>query len=140
VIENKKIIKNESAFITSITKKFDSIKPTVQLNKSSVNGQFLAFFSEEVKEDSATYYRNYALDGNELPAGTTFTMSSDKKFVTITLPEGTIPFTQDYTLTVKDVKDLSDNVIDPYAARTLLTDNTPPVLTAAVLDSKKILN
>lgn len=125
------------AFITSITKKFDSIKPTVLLDKSSVNGQFLAFFSEEVKEESATYYRNYTLDGNDLPADTTFTMSSDKKFVTITLPESTIASTKNYTLTVKNVKDLSDNVIDPYAASILLTDNSQPVLTAAVLDANK---
>ncbi|KQL21446.1 Ig-like domain-containing protein [Cytobacillus solani] len=126
---------NNRAFITSITKKFDSIKPTVQFDKSSINGQFLAYFSEAVKEESATYYRNYSYDGNHLPSNSTFTLSSDKRLVTITLPEGTITATKNYKLTATGVKDLSDNVMNPFTASIPLTDNTQPILTAATLDA-----
>lgn len=126
------------AFSTSVTKKTDSIKPQVTLVESAVNGQFKAIFSEAVDEQTATSPANYTYDGSTLPVNTTFTMSGDKKLVTITLPEGTIATTKKFTLTARNVKDLSDNVMNVYSSSITLKDNTQPVMMAAVRDNNTI--
>lgn len=129
---------NNRAFTTTVTKKTDSIKPQVTLVESTVNGQFRAIFSEAVNEQTATSPANYTYDGSTLPANTTFTMSGDQKLVTITLPEGTIATTKTFTLTARNVKDLSDNVMNAYSSSITLKDNTQPVMLAAVRDSNTI--
>lgn len=124
-------------FTTSVTKKSDTSKPEVILLESSTNGQFLASFNEKVNEESALSPANYTLNGFSLPSNTLFSMSSDQRLVTITLPEGTIETTKKYSLTVKGVKDLSDNIMNLYSASIELKDNTQPVLASAVLDNNK---
>ncbi|MBP2242360.1 hypothetical protein J2Z40_002934 [Cytobacillus eiseniae] len=121
------------AFTTSVTKKSDVVKPQVTFAYSNMNGQFKALFSEPVTEQTATSLASYTYDGQTLPAGTTFSMSDDKKLVTITLPEGTIKSTKDYTLTARGIMDLSNNVMNPYSIKVPLIDNTKPELTNAVL-------
>ncbi len=129
---------NNRAFSTSVTKKTDSVKPQVTLVESNVNGQFKAIFSEAVNEQTATSPANYTYDGSTLPANTTFTMSADKKLVTITLPEGTIAATKTFNLTARNVKDLSDNVMNVYNSNITLKDNTQPVMMTAVRDNNTI--
>ncbi|KOP71875.1 hypothetical protein AMS60_21525 [Bacillus sp. FJAT-21945] len=128
---------NNRAFTTSVTKKSDTSKPEVILLESSINGQFLASFNEKVNTDSASSPVNYTLNGLSLPSNTIFSMSSDQRLVTITLPEGTIETTNKYSLTVKGVKDLSENIMNVYSASIELKDNTQPVLTTAALDNNK---
>ena len=125
------------AFSTSVTKRTDSVKPQVTLVESTVNGQFKALFSEAVNEQTATSYANYTYDGSTLPASTTFTMSDDKRLVTITLPQGTIATTKTFNLTARNVKDLSDNVMNAYSSSITLIENTQPELISAVLDANK---
>lgn len=126
------------AFSTTVTKKTDSVKPQVTLLESTVNGQFKASFSEAVNEQTATSPANYTYDGSTLPANTTFTMSADKRLVTITLPEGTITTTKTFNLTARNVKDLSDNVMNVYNSNITLKDNTQPVMLAAARDNNTI--
>ncbi|WP_419393299.1 Ig-like domain-containing protein [Cytobacillus praedii] len=126
------------SFSTTVTKKTDSVKPQLTLVESTVNGQFKAIFSEAVNEQTATSLANYTYDGSTLPANTTFTMSDDKRLVTITLPEGTIATTKKFTLTAKNVKDLSDNVMNVYTSSVTLKDNTQPVMMSAVRDNNTI--
>lgn len=129
---------NNRAFSTTVTKKTDSVKPQVTLVESTINGQFKAIFSETVNEQTATSPANYTYDGSTLPANTTFTMSADKKLVTITLPEGTIATTKTFNLTARNVKDLSDNVMNVYNSNITLKDNTQPVMMAAARDNNTI--
>ena len=122
---------NNAAFSVSVTKKSDSIKPEVTFVESGNNGQFTAVFSEPVTVESATSSANYFIEGNQISGNSQFSVSNDKKVVTVSLPEGTIQTTKKYTITARGIKDLSDNTMNTYSATLTLKDNTQPLLTGA---------
>ncbi|MBS4190163.1 Ig-like domain-containing protein [Bacillus sp. FJAT-49705] len=125
-------------FTTSITKREDMEKPKATILASSVNGQFKVSFNEPVTEESATLYSNYQLNNISLPADTQFDISSDKKLVTITLPEGHIEKSGTYTITVTSVKDPSGNVMANTSLSITIKENKEPELESAVLVGSNI--
>ena len=121
-------------FTTSVTKKSDATSPEVTFREAEGNGQFEALFTEEVDAASATTAGNYLIEGAAISKNSVLSISNDQRFVTITLPEGTIKTTKAYSITARGIKDLSDNTIKTYTARIWLTDNTQPTLQRAVVD------
>lgn len=139
-VKDRSISQNpNSSVTTSIIKKDDIVKPTVTFLETGNNGQFNAVFSEAVTTESATLVSNYLIDGSNLPSGTTFTMSTDQRVVTLNLPEGTIDTTKRFTISAKGIKDLSDNIMNPFAASITLRENTQPLLIHAVKSVNNIL-
>jgi len=134
-VQDRTISENKNhQFTTSVTKKSDSVLPEVTFRETNGNGQFEAIFSEEVDAASATTAGNYLLDGTAISSSSVLSISRDLRFVTITLPEGTIKTTQQYSITARGIKDLSDNMMKTYTAKIWLTDNTQPILQRAEVD------
>jgi trimeric autotransporter adhesin len=125
---------NNTAFATTVTKKEDTDKPTVSFLSSGENGVFIAVFSEAMAEETVINPANYTVGGKTLTGETTFNVSSDKKVVTIKLPEGMITTSGNQTITANNIKDLSDNTMNNYSANVNLNENTKPVLTSALID------
>ncbi|MEH7125868.1 Ig-like domain-containing protein [Bacillus sp. JJ1773] len=125
-------------FTTSITKREDMEKPKATILASLVNGQFKVSFNEPVSEESATLHSNYQLNNISLPADTQFDLSSDKKLVTITLPEGHIEKSGTYTLKVTGVKDPSGNVMASTSLAITINENKQPELLTAALVGNNI--
>lgn len=133
VQDNSSAQNGNTAFLTqSISKKSDIVKPTVSFSEIA-KGEIFAVFSEPVDKSTAESLSNYLIDDKALPAGTSIVLDNNKRNVTITLPEGTIPTTKNYKLTARNVEDLSSNVMSPYSISIRLTDNTQPLLKKAVL-------
>lgn len=112
VSDNSTSKNGNSWFSATILKKLDIVPPQASLEPSSVKGQFKVTFSEPVT-DTALLHENYLFAGNILSSETSINLSTDKKLVTITFPEGTITETKDYAITVKNITDPSDNVMVP---------------------------
>lgn len=134
-VQDRTISENKNhQFTTTVKKKSDSILPEVTFRETSGNGQFEAIFTEEVDAISATSAGNYLIEGAAIPRNSVLSISNDLRFVTITLPEGTIKTTQQYSITARGIKDLSDNTMKTYTSKILLTDNTQPTLQRAEFD------
>lgn len=118
---------------TSVYKKLDSVKPTATLLDSTRNGEFIISFSEPVDEDSVKVLGNILIDNKNLPDGTAYSFSADKRLLTIILPEGKIPSTKSYRITLRNIKDLSDNIMNTMSSTISIKDNTKPTLKGAVL-------
>ncbi|WP_156422701.1 Ig-like domain-containing protein [Bacillus sp. FJAT-29937] len=139
-IKDSTITQNDNRpFATSVTKKMDSVKPFVkELIASDVNGQFKVVFSEPITDVSATVYTNYLINGVTIPSNSALSINSDKRIVTITLPEGKIATSVPYTVMIQGVKDPSDNMMDNYTGSVTIRDNTKPVLVNAVREHDNI--
>ncbi len=135
VKDNTSAQNDNRPFSTTVLKKADTIKPTVNtLVTSTVNGQFKVHFSEAVTAETATSASNYMINGVSLPSNTLFSLNNDKNIVTITLPEGQIRSTALYSITVRGVTDLSDNVMNSYVNNVTIQDNTQPELESVTRD------
>ncbi|WNS75187.1 hypothetical protein RRV45_20295 [Bacillus sp. DTU_2020_1000418_1_SI_GHA_SEK_038] len=140
LVKDTSTAQNDSLpFRVAVTKKADIVKPQVTIVQGPKNGQFKAVFSEPVTMDSLINPANYLINGAMLPAGTDFTDITDQKIVTITLPEGAIPTTTSYSITVRGVKDLSDNENNLHHGTVTIVDNTLPVLQSATLNNNNDL-
>ncbi|MGG4439851.1 hypothetical protein [Brevibacillus fortis] len=114
----------------------DTTKPVATLDGASTVNKFVVFFGEEVTA-SALAVANYKLDGAALPAGTTvyFTDTAKNK-VAIELPAGSVNFGanpdgSDALLSVSNVADKANNVVNATNLTVKVADNTPAVLQSA---------
>ncbi|MFO1444361.1 Ig-like domain-containing protein [Bacillus sp. Bva_UNVM-123] len=118
--------KNQNKFFSeTIMNKMDITLPEANVITSNVKGQIKVTFSKPVT-DTALLHENYKFEGSELSEDTSIELSSDKKLVTITFPEGKITETKEYTITVRNITDLSDNVMKTFNKKVKIIANPAP--------------
>jgi methionine-rich copper-binding protein CopC len=115
----------------------DTTKPYVTSIVITADAKIELTFSEPVDKSSAEYKANYTINKNLVIRSVT--LSPDNKKVTITTGQQTAATV--YTLTVKNVKDLSGNIMD---TRTDLhfgsvVDKTVPTVTQITLGENKVI-
>ncbi|MDQ0215914.1 hypothetical protein J2S13_002334 [Oikeobacillus pervagus] len=113
-------------------------KPVVEsVNASDENapGNIVVTFEEQVSYESAAKAANYTLDGKAIPASSEFSLDSEGKVLTITLPEATYKESGSKVLKINGVRNLAGTVMDQYEAVLSVNENEK-----IELKSAKIVN
>lgn len=134
--ENMKIrfSKKNSSYDDKVT---DNVKPTITgVEVSDISGTSLKRikikFSEKVKKADATIIRNYNIKDNKGKEVKITSVSFDSKNedeVTL-VTESVTNINGSYKLEVKGIRDLANNIMNPYGKSISLKDTTKPKVTS----------
>ncbi|WP_103108933.1 hypothetical protein [Brevibacillus reuszeri] len=120
----------------------DTAKPKLTEANLTVQGALgadtvKAVFSKPLDKTTAQDVNNYLVDGVAVFSKAVF--DTDTKTVKLTLKPGAIDLTGDRLVTVKNVKDVSGNVMETVNFSKGFTENVKPTLVSAALTTPKTI-